>query len=367
MCRDNLLGADSTHPTAVKPYYGSLTGIAVTADGRSSDPVVYACGQPLESDYLNETKWFLYKMKLVELPGRNAKVALIEEITPLAWLGTLEMGVTKCFVSHQPGWKQARGSARMLVDAPKLWVGPKAEGKNAWLATARGCHLNDIEDGTSNEQCDDNRVGTAHCAGTTTGLLKSSACMLKHSSASFGTEANDGLNQINMIWESWLAYNNDVPSPLIGGTDDPESCKLRWNKLSEMCLQGIAAGLGTEAAALQQASSMISDVTGMRGSKHQVLNVNEGGSDHHWATSVVIGQGVEGMVFFDNKLDESHVAIARCDPDAWRDHCWLEYHWYDAYFDLDWMEDALRPSSEYMYQRLLADPSIKIVKTVSDS
>lgn len=27
------------------------------------------------------------------------------------------------------------------------------------------------------------------------------------------------------------------------------------------------------------------------------------------------------------QLDEGHVAVLRCDPIYWKDHCWLEFHW----------------------------------------
>ena len=58
----------------------------------------------------------------------------------LEWLEVEEMGVTRCLVSHQPGWGK-RGSAGMGV-APRLFVGPTAvEGTNKWMATFRGCKL----------------------------------------------------------------------------------------------------------------------------------------------------------------------------------------------------------------------------------
>ena len=35
-------------------------------------------------------------------------------------------------------------------------------------------------------------------------------------------------------------------------------------------------------------------------------------SKKHYATSLIIGRGVEGIAFFDNKFNEPHVALARC-------------------------------------------------------
>ena len=51
------------------------------------------------------------------------------------------------------------------------------------------------------------------------------------------------------------------------------------------------------------------------------------------AASVSISTNVNGVAFFDNKLDEGHVALVRCAPrnelfGNLLDDCWLEFHWY---------------------------------------
>ena len=58
------------------------------------------------------------------------------------------------------------------------------------------------------------------------------------------------------------------------------------------------------------------------------LNFVKEWTSPNFATALVIGSEVDGIAFFDNKLDESHVALARCKPAQWKENCWLEFHWF---------------------------------------
>lgn len=64
-------------------------------------------------------------------------------------------------------------------------------------------------------------------------------------------------------------------------------------------------------------------------------------SFEHRATQLVVGAGVHGLAFFDNKYDESYAALGRCKgptvtPNGfWRDFCYLEFHWFDPKLTLD--------------------------------
>ena len=59
------------------------------------------------------------------------------------------------------------------------------------------------------------------------------------------------------------------------------------------------------------------------------LNFGRARTSPNYASALVVGSDVEGIAFFDNKLDESHVALARCRPQQWEENCWLEFHWFD--------------------------------------
>ena len=67
-------------------------------------------------------------------------------------------------VTHQPGWG-GRGSAQ-LGDGGRLWVAPRASGKNAWAATARGCWTHLFE--TGSDGCDTNGKPCSSYAGAST-------------------------------------------------------------------------------------------------------------------------------------------------------------------------------------------------------
>ena len=183
------------------PYYGTLTGIANTGGS------VYACGQPMNFGDTTSAAFFLFRLNL----GDN-KVALVQEVVPLAWLGSDErskMGVEKCMVSHQPGWG-GRGSASM-GDGPRLWIAPKATGADAWAATARGCWLNLPQNAAPNcdpEQqpgCDCNGKECTNYEATLTGRLSAPGCFLKQKTGSV-----DSVGDVQT--ESWLAFLTSDPS-----------------------------------------------------------------------------------------------------------------------------------------------------------
>lgn len=259
-----------------KPYKGSLTGIAHTR--YKENGAVYACGRLGTQD--QGGNWFLFRFRALldsrghvrQYPGFSKGEAYIDQAIALRWLGPEndDMTVERCVLAHQPGWG-GRGSADTGV-MPKLWVSPVSYGKDAWMATARGCPLalqtgcaGTIED--EEERC---RVGVkvGLDRSKAEGLLLDPECFLSHMSADDGSK--------RFVEHGWHL----------------------------------------------QVETLLANV-------------------EHRATHLVVGDGVHGLAFFDNKLDESYAAIGRCKGPAetpngfWRDFCYLEFHWYDAKLTLD--------------------------------
>ena len=256
-------------------------GITVTAP----PSLVYAAGQPYEG-----SDWFLFRLNLDDdqnetyieemIPLRCAvrvrrHQAGLSPINPFAsllvyprWIGGAGMEVSKVMVAHQPGWG-GRGSAG-VGDGPRLWVAPTASGENAWAATARGCWTN--------------------------------------------------LPQTMGAWDGSCSVSNDDTRPISGDADSgTKSCDC--NGMPCSLYQGSQTGYLTAPKCMELQSENVPE---------SVNKINEEAlkawADLNFATALVIGSEVDGISFFDNKLDESHVALARCRP-RWKENCWLEFHW----------------------------------------
>jgi hypothetical protein len=239
------------------PYFGSLTGVARTPHA------TYACGRP---DLNESTPWFLFRFRpLIDdsppFMGNTSNIAFqanayIEQAIPLRWLGTMKaMTVERCLLAYQPGWG-GRGSAN-VGDMARLWVAPTASGLDKWMATARGCHVPLVE-GCTYPYFYNYQENRAKCnkvkAGrhhSEEGYLKDPRCFLTHI---------DGRGGVVPAWSD---------SQLGAAT-----VRNGW----DLQLEGFAA------------------------------------SFRHRANHLVIGPGVNGLSFFDNKMEESHVAVGRCDP-----------------------------------------------------
>ena len=332
-CRTNLFAATSEHPAKVTRYYGSLTGLAVTKPPlQSRDDVkearVYACGQPHP-----DADFFLYRLKFVAVADvdaaldvdadGSAEVALIEEIIPLSWLGTQSMTIEKCMLAFQPGsnkvgaglgWRSSAGIRSGWTDAPRLWVAPKAVGALAWTATARGCKLWELG-GPRGGKCEYNGADKCDCSGVLcsdlanrpAGYLQKSTCMLKQTDLS--EDALGGEESHHMAWENWNAYVQDTS---LKGYERALGITAAGGEGGLTASDALnAAGLGGAVASINQAVAVSGALTSFASG-----TLLGGGAPavllSHFAAHVVIGADVEGLAFFDNKLDESHVAITRC-------------------------------------------------------
>ena len=181
-------------------------------------------------------------------------------------------------VTHQPGWG-GRGSAGS-GDGSRLWVAPTATGTNAWSATARGCWTNLPQNlAAFGDSCDLDEEGLFGPEGKDT--TKTKTCDCNGVACSRHQKKFTGYLSLS----SCMELQSDAP---------PVSVEE------------------VQAEALRAWSSFDS-------------------SSPNFATALVIGGHVEGLAFFDNKLDESHVALARCKPEQWKANCWLEFHWFDPW------------------------------------
>ena len=180
-------------------------------------------------------------------------------------------------VTHQPGWG-GRGSAS-TGSGSRLWVAPKATGTNAWSATARGCWTNLAQSSQQVSSCSLDEEGLFGPEGKNETKEKSCDC-------------------------------NGVPcsrhEETFTGYLSSSSCMKLQSGVRPVSVEDV------QAEALW-AWAKFDD------------------SGPNFATALVIGSHVEGISFFDNKLDESHVALARCKPQQWKANCWLEFHWFDPW------------------------------------
>lgn len=264
------------------PYLGSLTGIATTWKWPNSVIMdhgvpgeIYACGQPMQSDKLTASSWFLFRFQSLD---PSSDEAYVEQVIPLGWLPSDpdSLGVERCTLLHQPGWG---GRFTKEGIGARLFVIPKATGKLAWTAAARGCAMQygrdgakncDVEDTRGHPSCDCNSKPCSEFAKVFTGRANPS-CFLSMTEEPIRTIVDQNK-------ECWLAFMSTFK------LDGDKSLKAQ----------------------------------------------------NFWATSAVIGGNVEGMALFDNKLGENHAAIVRCNDKAWRDHCWLEFHWYARGMSWEW-------------------------------
>ena len=183
--------------------------------------------------------------------------------------------VEKVMVTHQPGWG-SRGSAG-VGDGPRLWVAPTATGTHAWSATARGCWTNLPQSFPKiGSSCDLDEEGLFGPDGKDSSKTKSCDCNGVACSPHAGTFTG------YLSSSSCMKLQSDAP-PVSVEDVQAEALRAWWGDFSSP----------------------------------------------NFATALVIGSHVEGISFFDNKLDESHVALARCKPEQWRANCWLEFHWFD--------------------------------------
>ena len=173
-------------------------------------------------------------------------------------------------VTHQPGWG-GRGSAG-TGSGSRLWVAPTATGTNAWSATARGCWTNLPQ---------------------SLGLFGGS-CDLDEEKDDKGTKTCDcngvACSRHDTTFTGYLSSSSCMELQ----SDDPPA------SVEEVQAEALRAWWGDF-------------------------------SSPNFATALVIGSHVEGISFFDNKLDESHVALARCKSLQWKANCWLEFHWFDPW------------------------------------
>ena len=153
----------------------------------------------------------------------------------------------------------------------RLWVAPTATGMHAWSATARGCETNE-EQSLPQGSCDLDEEKDDE--GTKTCDCNGVACS-PHGTAFTGYLGSS----------SCMELQSDAPP--VSVEDVQAEALLAWAKFDD--------------------------------------------SSPNFATALVIGSQVEGISFFDNKLDESHVALARCKPSQWKANCWLEFHWFDPW------------------------------------
>ena len=197
------------------------------------------------------------------------------------WIGGTDpqngFTVEKVMVTHQPGWG-GRGSAG-TGDGSRLWVAPTATGTNAWSATARGCWTNLPQNlfPPPGDSCDLDEEGLFGPEGKDD--TKTKSCDCNGVACSHHGETFTGY----LSSSSCMELQSDKPPASV---DEVQEEALRaWSSF--------------------------------------------GSSSPNFATALVIGGHVEGLAFFDNKLDESHVALARCKPEQWKANCWLEFHWFD--------------------------------------
>ena len=176
-------------------------------------------------------------------------------------------------VTHQPGWG-GRGSAG-AGGKSRLWVAPTAAGTHAWSATARGCWTN-LPQSLPQGSCDLDEEGL------------------------FGPDGKDSKETKSCDCNGVACSPHDTT---FTGYLGSSSC---------MELQSDAPPVSVEEVQAEALRAWAN-----------------GSPSPNFATALVIGGQVEGISFFDNKLDESHVALARCKPDQWKDNCWLEFHWFD--------------------------------------
>ena len=170
-------------------------------------------------------------------------------------------------VTHQPGWG-GRGSAR-IGDGSRLWVAPTAAGTNAWSATARGCWTNLPQSlAALGGSCDLDEEGLFGPEGKDATKTKSCDC--------------NGV-ACSRHEETFTGYLSSSSCMELQSDDPPDS-------VEEIQAEALRAWGG--------------DL-----------------SSPNFATALVIGSNVEGIAFFDNKLDESHVALARCKPEQWTANC----------------------------------------------
>ena len=185
--------------------------------------------------------------------------------------------VKKVMVTHQPG----HGT---LAAAPRLWVAPTATGTHAWSATARGCWTNLPQSfpkfGRGSTSCDLDEEGL------------------------FGPDGKDS--------------NGTKTCDCNGVACSPHDTTFTGYLRSSSCMELQSGVLPVVSVEDVQAEALGAWVT-------------SGKSSPNFATALVIGSHVEGISFFDNKLDESHVALARCKPEQWKANCWLEFHWFDPW------------------------------------
>ena len=187
-------------------------------------------------------------------------------------------------VTHQPGWG-GRGSAG-IGDGSRLWVAPTAAGTNAWSATARGCWTNLPQSlAALGGSCDLDEEGLFGPEGKDATKTKSCDC--------------NGV-ACSRHEETFTGYLSASSCMELQSDDPPAS-------VEEIQAEALRAWWGDF-------------------------------SSPNFATALVIGSNVEGIAFFDNKLDESHVALARCKPQQWTANCWLEFHWFDP-----WASGTLNP------------------------
>jgi hypothetical protein len=187
-------------------------------------------------------------------------------------------------VTHQPGWG-GRGSAG-IGDGSRLWVAPTAAGTNAWSATARGCWTNLPQSlAALGDSCDLDEEGLFGPKGKDANKTKSCDC--------------NGV-ACSRHEETFTGYLSASSCMELQSDDPPDS-------VEKIQAEALRAWWGDF-------------------------------SSPNFATALVIGSNVEGIAFFDNKLDESHVALARCKPQQWTANCWLEFHWFDP-----WASGTLNP------------------------
>lgn len=270
---------------AYHEYYGSLTGIAHTKDKQNG--VVYGCGRPFEREDMKPRVWFLFRFRgpLVDDEG-NARNT-----------GPLADGAGKAYIDQV---------------IPLQWLGP--------------------------DQDDPDK-----------GIVE--RCLLAHQPGWGGRgSANTGVNP--KLWvvpglmrgtDSWMATARACPlAPDSGCSGGPYA-----DDETGRCADAKAGGgRSTAIGVLQEPGCFLSHLYDDAG-RHRVVEDGwdlqlEGFKSNilHKAANLVVGSSVAGLSFFDNKLDESHVALARCKT-SYRDHCWLEFHWFDPRFTLEKLIDAL--------------------------